>query len=91
MNSRALLVSIALVCASSTGIAQANDPAASTQNVPSYHYGMPLHVGKVIALSEPTTLDCEVITATMKYINSQSGQPAEVAYRKLSDACSYQN
>ncbi|MOA42892.1 hypothetical protein D3C78_1649870 [compost metagenome] len=52
---------------------------------------MPLHVGKVIALSEPTTLDCEVITATMKYIDSQSGQPAEVAYRKLSDACSYQN
>ena len=89
MKSRALLVSIAFVCAASTGIAQANDPA--TQNVPSYHYGMPLHVGKVIALSEPTTLDCEVITATMKYIDSQSGQPAEVAYRKLSDACSYQN
>ncbi|MBT9569647.1 DUF2790 domain-containing protein [Pseudomonas umsongensis] len=90
MNSRALLVSIALVCASSTGIAQAND-TTSAQNVPSYHYGMPLHVGKVIALNEPTTLDCEVITATMKYIDSQSGQPAEIAYRKLSDACSYQN
>ncbi|MNI77579.1 hypothetical protein D3C73_1338820 [compost metagenome] len=90
MNSRALLVSIALVCVPSAGFAQAHDPA-STQNLPSYHYGMPLHVGKVIALTEPSTLDCEVITATMKYIDSQSGQPAEVAYRKLSDACSYQN
>lgn len=90
MNSRALLVSIALVCASSTGAVQAND-STSTSNIPAYHYGMPLHVGKVIALSEPTTLDCEVIIAKMTYIDSQSGQPAEIAYRKLSDACSYQN
>jgi hypothetical protein len=52
---------------------------------------MPLHVGKVLALTEPTTMDCQVITATMKYIDEQSGKPAEVAYRKLSDACSYQN
>jgi hypothetical protein len=27
----------------------------------------------------------------MKYIDEQSGKPAELAYRKLSDACSYQN
>jgi hypothetical protein len=52
---------------------------------------MPLHIGKVIALTEPTTMDCEVITATMTYIDKQSGKPAELAYRKLSDACSYQN
>ncbi|MEJ5060780.1 MULTISPECIES: DUF2790 domain-containing protein [unclassified Pseudomonas] len=90
MNSRALLVSIALVCASSTGNAQADDPTASA-NVPSYHYGMPLHVGKVIDLSEPDTLECVVVTAKMKYIDDQSGQPAEIAYRKLSDACRYQN
>jgi hypothetical protein len=90
MNSRALLVSIALVCATSASIAQADD-ITSTQNVPSYHYGMPLNVGKVIDLSEPYTLDCEVITAKMKYIDEQSGQPAEIAYRKLSDACHYQN
>jgi hypothetical protein len=90
MNSRALLVSIAVVCATSTGIAQADDTATSA-NVPSYHYGMPLHVGKVIDLSEPDTLECIVVTANMKYIDDQSGQPAEIAYRKLSDACRYQN
>jgi hypothetical protein len=90
MNSRALLVSVALVCAPFAGMAQAND-TASSQNVPSYHYGMPLHIGKVISLTEPTTMDCEVVTAKMKYIDDQSGKPAELAYRKLSDACSYQN
>jgi hypothetical protein len=31
-----------------------------------------------------------VITADMKYIDS-NGKPAEISYRKLSDACSYQN
>ncbi|WP_448090374.1 DUF2790 domain-containing protein [Pseudomonas azerbaijanoccidentalis] len=90
MNSRVLLVSTALACASFAGFVQASD-TSSTQAVPSYHYGMPLHVGKVLALTEPTTMDCEVITATMKYIDEHSGKPAEVAYRKLSDACSYQN
>jgi hypothetical protein len=90
MNSRTLLVSATLVCASFTSFAQATDTAPA-QDVPSYQYGMPLHVGKIIALTEPTTLDCEVITATMKYIDDQSGQPAEIAYRKLSNACSYQN
>ncbi|WP_247255863.1 DUF2790 domain-containing protein [Pseudomonas moorei] len=89
MNSRNLLVSAALVCVSLTGVAQAKD--TTTQSVPSYHYGMSLHVGKVIALTEPTTLDCKVVTAQMKYIDDQSGKPAEIAYRKLSDACNYQN
>jgi hypothetical protein len=50
---------------------------------------MPLHVAKVVALTEPSTLDCKVITANMKYIDT-SGKPAEITYRKLSDACSYQ-
>jgi hypothetical protein len=90
MNSRTLLVSAALVCVSLTGVAQAND-TTTAQSVPSYHYGMPLHVGKVIALTEPATLDCKVVTAQMKYIDDQSGKPAEIAYRKLSDACNYQN
>ncbi|MGH8389087.1 MAG: DUF2790 domain-containing protein [Pseudomonas sp.] len=90
MNTRVLLVTSALVCASFSGFTQAQDTAA-TQNIISYHYGMPLHVGKVLELTEPDTLDCEVVTATMKYIDSQSGQPAELAYRKLSYACSYQN
>jgi hypothetical protein len=90
MNSRTLPVLAALVCVSLTGLAQAND-TNSSQAVPSYHYGMPLHVGRIIALTEPTTLDCKVVTAQMKYIDDQSGKPAEITYRKLSDACSYQN
>jgi hypothetical protein len=89
MNTRVLLVSSALVCATFSGFAVAQ--TTSADSVPSYHYGMPLHIGKVIALTEPTTLDCEVITARMTYIDEQSGKPAELAYRKLSDACSYQN
>jgi hypothetical protein len=90
MNSRTLLVSVALVCVSLTGVAQAND-TTTAQSVPLYHYGMQLHVGKVVALTEPDTLDCKVVTAQMKYIDDQSGKPAQIAYRKLSDACSYQN
>ena len=89
MNSRVLLVSSAFVCVAFSGFALAD--TTSAQPVASYHYGMPLHVGKVIALTEPTTLECQVVTAKMTYIDEQSGRPAELAYRKLSDACSYQN
>ncbi|VVM38593.1 hypothetical protein PS858_01280 [Pseudomonas fluorescens] len=87
MNTRILLVTAALACTGFAGLAQAND-TASSQAVP-YEYGMPLHVAKVVALTEPSTLDCKVITANMKYIDT-SGKPAEITYRKLSDACSYQ-
>ena len=89
MKTHALLLTTALACTAFAGVAQANDTATS-QAVP-YHYGMPLHVGKVITLTEPSTLDCKVVTADMKYIDSSSGKPAEISYRKLSDACSYQN
>jgi hypothetical protein len=88
MNMRTLLVTAALACTGFTGFAQANDTTTS-QAVP-YHYGMPLHVAKVISLSEPSTLDCKVVTADMKYIDA-SGKPEEITYRKLSDACSFQN
>jgi hypothetical protein len=88
MNTRTLLLTTALACTAFGGFAQAND-TSSTQ-APLYHYGMPLHVAKVIALTEPSTLNCEVITAQMKYIDT-SGKPAQISYRKLSDACSLQN
>jgi hypothetical protein len=42
-------------------------------------------------MTEPSTLDCKVVTADMKYVDSTSGKPAEITYRKMSDACSYQN
>jgi hypothetical protein len=87
MNTRTLLLGTALACAAFSGLSQANDTATS-QAVP-YHYGMPLHVSKVISLTEPTTLECKVVKADMKYIDD-AGQPAEITYRKLSDACTNQ-
>ncbi|MNU10998.1 hypothetical protein D3C72_2585180 [compost metagenome] len=54
-----------------------------------YHYGMPLHVSKVISLTEPDTLECKVVKADMKYIDD-TGKTAEITYRKLSDACENQ-
>jgi hypothetical protein len=48
-------------------------------------------VGKVIAMTEPSTPDCKVIKADMKYIDSASGRPEEITYKKLSDSCSFQN
>ncbi|WP_395602599.1 DUF2790 domain-containing protein [Pseudomonas sp. A1230] len=89
MNIRTLMLTTALASTAFAGLAQANDTSTSSSAVP-YHYGMPLHVAKVVSLTEPPTMDCKVITANMKYINS-NGQPQEISYRKLSDACSYQN
>ncbi|KPG95843.1 hypothetical protein AEQ67_17945 [Pseudomonas sp. RIT-PI-q] len=89
MNMRIMLVTAALTCTGLTGLAQAND-TSSSQAVPSYHYGMPLNVAKVVSLTEPNTLDCKVVKADMKYIDT-SGKPSEITYRKLSDACSMQN
>ncbi|CAG8866309.1 hypothetical protein PS726_01748 [Pseudomonas fluorescens] len=87
MNTRTLLVTAALACTAFAGLAQANDTTTS-QAVP-YHYGMPLHVSKVISLTEPDTLECKVVKAEMKYIDD-TGKPAEISYRKLSDACENQ-
>lgn len=87
MNTRTLLVTTALACTAFAGLAQANDSTTS-QAVP-YHYGMPLHVSKVISLTEPGTLECKVVKAEMKYIDD-TGKPAEITYRKLSDACENQ-
>ncbi|MDR8362893.1 DUF2790 domain-containing protein [Pseudomonas sp. JL3] len=88
MNMRTLLMTTALACTAFVGFAQANE-TSSSQAVP-YHYGMQLQVAKVISLTEPQTLECQVVTANMKYID-KSGKPAEITYRKFSDACSYQN
>ncbi|MBV4485071.1 DUF2790 domain-containing protein [Pseudomonas sp. SWRI153] len=89
MNIRPFLLTATLACGSIAGLAQANDTAAPSSPVP-YQYGMPLHVAKVLSLTEPPTLECKVITADMKYIDN-TGNPAQISYRKLSDACSQQN
>lgn len=89
MNIRPFLLTSTLACAAFSGLAQATDTSA-TSDALRYQYGMPLHVAKVLSLTEPPTLECKVITADMKYIDN-TGKPAQISYRKLSDACSQQN
>ncbi|MFJ2279659.1 DUF2790 domain-containing protein [Pseudomonas sp. NPDC087803] len=89
MNIRTLLLTSALACSAFAGLAQANDTSATSKAVP-YQYGMPLHVNKVISMTEPQTQQCKVITADMKYIDN-AGKPEEITYRKMSDACNFQN
>lgn len=89
MNTRTLLVTTALACTAFAGMAQANDTSATSKAVP-YQYGMPLQVAKVVSLTEPPTQLCKVVTADMKYIDN-AGKPEEISYRKLSDACNFQN
>lgn len=88
MNMRALLIPTALACTLSVGVTHATEVVSPS--AASYRYGMPLHVDKVISLTEPSTVECEVVSANMKYIDS-AGRPAEITYRKLSEACRLQN
>ena len=87
MNSRTLLVASVLGLSAFAGAVQAD--TTTVQPVP-YHYGMPLHVAKVVSLTEPPTMECKVITANMTFIDT-ADKLKEISYRKLSDACSYQN
>ena len=88
MNIRPFLLTTALACTAFAGLAQAND--TSTSKAVPYQYGMPLNVAKVVSMTEPSTMQCKVITADMKYIDN-AGKPEEISYRKLSDACNFQN
>ncbi len=89
MNIRPFLLTTALACTAFAGLAQANDTAATTKAVP-YSYGMPLHVAKVVSMTEQPAKTCKVIDADMKYIDT-TGKPEEITYRKMSDACDFQN
>ncbi|WP_339452678.1 DUF2790 domain-containing protein [Pseudomonas sp. EA_5y_Pfl2_R50] len=89
MNIRPLLLTTALACTAFTGLAQANETSATSGAV-AYQYGMPLQVTRVVSLTEPPTQLCQVVTAEMKYIDN-TGRPGEISYRKLSDACNFQN
>ncbi|WP_248746489.1 DUF2790 domain-containing protein [Pseudomonas sp. MWU12-2037] len=85
MKLRTLLVTGALALSALAGVAQAD----TTQPVP-YQYGMPLHVAKVISMTEQPSHECKVITADMKFIDT-AGKPAEISYLKLSDSCNFNN
>ena len=80
MKMQTILLATTLASISWGGIAHAND-AGTSQAVP-YHYGMPLHVAKVIALTEPSTLECKVVTAEMKYIDN-AVQPVHISNRNF--------
>lgn len=56
-------------------------------NAGDYHYGDTLDVAKVISINAPSPLACEVVTATMRYIDSKGNQRS-VDFRQLSVACS---
>jgi len=88
MKLRTLLVTGALALSAFAGLAQADNTGA-TQPVP-YHYGMPRQVAKVISMTEPSSQECKVITANMKFIDT-AGKPEEISYLKLSDACNFNN
>ncbi|VVN08583.1 hypothetical protein PS645_03667 [Pseudomonas fluorescens] len=88
MKTHALLIAAALAGTVSVGASNASEDDST--GTPSYRYGMPLHVAKVISLTEPPTVECEVVSAHMKYIDS-AGRPAQITYRKLSEACWLQN
>ncbi|POA21906.1 DUF2790 domain-containing protein [Pseudomonas sp. FW300-N1A1] len=87
MNMRTLLAIAALTCTGYAGLVLAD--TAPSQAV-SYHYGMALHVNKVLSMTEPTTTDCKVVTAEMTFIDN-AGKQESIRYQKLSEACSYQN
>ena len=60
--------------------AQANDTTAV------YHYGMPLDIAQVVNLSEPATDVCDVVQASMVYVDS-AGQQHTLQYLKLAQVC----
>lgn len=77
-------LSSALTLATVAGWAQAASSA-----VP-YEYGMPMDIQKVIAMKEPQTNECQVITATIKFVDT-AGEVQNVSYPKMSEVCLFQN
>ncbi|QXI25829.1 DUF2790 domain-containing protein [Pseudomonas vanderleydeniana] len=88
MKLRTLLITGTLALTAVAGAAQA-DTTATAQAVP-YHYGMPLNIDRVVSLTEQPTSECKVVTADMKFID-KAGKTEDVSYRKLSDACNFNN
>ncbi|SEI21078.1 DUF2790 domain-containing protein [Pseudomonas fuscovaginae UPB0736] len=88
MTVRTLLLTTALALSAFAGMAQAGT-STNTQAVP-YQYGMPLNIDKLISMTEQPTDQCKVINADMKFVDT-AGKIEDVSYRKLSDACNFNN
>ncbi|WP_438867293.1 DUF2790 domain-containing protein [Pseudomonas sp. L1(2025)] len=78
------LLSSALALTTVAGMVQAESSA-----VP-YEYGMPMDIQKVLAMKEPQTNECQVITATIKFVD-RAGDVQNVSYPKMSEVCLFQN
>lgn len=89
MKLRTLMLGGALALAAVSGLAQADTQQTAAKPVP-YQYGMPLNIQHVIAMNETPTNDCKVIDADIKFVD-KAGKIEDVGYRKMSDACSFQN
>ncbi|NMX59699.1 DUF2790 domain-containing protein [Pseudomonas sp. WS 5146] len=86
MKLRTLLFTATLALAAVSGMAQADTAVKPVQ----YQYGMPLNVDKVIAMHEEDTDVCKVINADIKFVD-KAGKIEDVGYRKMSEACDFQN
>lgn len=79
----------ALLCCTLTLAAASAIAHAESEPVP-YRYSVPLNIHKVIAMNETTTDECKVIDASIKYLD-KAGELKNVSYRKMSNACLFQN
>ena len=89
MKLRTLMLSASLALAAVSGLAQADDQPAAAKPVP-YRYGMPMNIDKVLAMNETPTDEGKVIKADIKFLD-KAGKVEDVSYRKMSDACDFQN
>ncbi|MBK5543882.1 DUF2790 domain-containing protein [Pseudomonas sp. TH04] len=89
MKLRTLVFTSTLALAAVSGLAQADTQQAAGKPVP-YQYGMPLNIDKVIAMHETDTHECKVINADIKFVD-KAGKVEDVGYRKMSEACDFQN
>ncbi|KAA8553450.1 MULTISPECIES: DUF2790 domain-containing protein [Pseudomonas fluorescens group] len=89
MKLHTLMLGGALALSAVSGLAQADDQTQAVKPVP-YHYGMPMNIAKVLAMNETPTGDCKVIDADIKFLD-KAGKVEDVSYRKMSEACDFQN
>lgn len=80
MRTHRALITAALLAGLATGA------LADTPKPVPYTYGMNLDVAKVLSIEEPHPLTCQLVEATMTYLDTH-GQTRAVTYTKQSDAC----
>ncbi|WP_455827541.1 DUF2790 domain-containing protein [Pseudomonas graminis] len=89
MKLRTFMLTGALALAAVSGLAQADTQQTAVKPVP-YQYGMPMNIAKVLAMNETPTNDCKVIKADIRFLD-KAGKVQDVSYRKMSEACDFQN